>query len=211
MAWEADHFRLFISHISASHELASQLAIWFHDRYGMHAFVAHAEIEPSADWQNEIEAALSSMDALLALLTPGFSDSLWCNQEVGWALGRDCLAVSVRLGEDPSGFVGRLQAIAGGDGNPFGISERVFIALASNQATAARVGVATSMFLRRAYSWEQIQHRIAPALRRVQQFTPEALDNLQLAFHESYHVRTSRYLGSIRTLLAENERQVPSA
>src|SRR5207244_1128557 len=101
VAWQSDYFRLFISHVSASHMLASQVAVILRDRCGIDAFVAHADIEPSADWQNEIEAAPNSMDALLALLMPGFSTSLWCNQEVGWALGRGCLAISVRIGEDP--------------------------------------------------------------------------------------------------------------
>lgn len=189
MAWEADHFRLFISHVSASHVATSQLATFLRDRYGIDGFVAHADIEPSADWQNEIEASLRTMDALLAYLTPGFAASWWCNQEVGWALGRGSLALSVRLGEDPRGFAGRFQAVPGGDGNPVGIAERVFSALAANQATAARIGVTTSLLLRRTSSWEQIRDYIAPALDRVAVFTDEALDNLLAAFNECYHVR----------------------
>ena len=211
MAWEPGYFQLFISHVSAYHAEASQVATWLRDRFGIHGFVAHADINPSADWQNEIENSLRTMDALVALLTPGFSASLWCNQEVGWALGQQSLAVSVRLGEDPRGFVGRFQAIPGGDRNPFGVADRVFATLAANAATAARVGVAVSMYLRRADSWEQVKDYIAPALSRVTQFTPEALDNLEAAFNERYHVRTSRYLADIRTLLSNNGRQVPNA
>jgi hypothetical protein len=211
MAWKADHFRLFISHVSASHVAASDLATMLRDCYGVHGFVAHADIEPSTDWQNEIETSLGTMDALLAYLTPGFAASLWCNQEVGWALGRGSLALSVRLGEDPRGFAGRFQAVPGGDGTPVGVTERVFNALAANEATAARIGVTTSLFLRRACSWEQVRDYIAPALGRVTVFTAEALDNLQAAFHERVHVRTSRYLSTVRTLLADTGRQVPNA
>ena len=209
MAWKPNYFRLFISHISDSHVVASQVATVLHERYGIHGFVAHVDIEPSADWQNEIQESLRTMDALLALLTPGFSGSLWCNQEVGWALGQQSLSISVRLGEDPRGFVGRFQAIPGGDGNVSLIAERVFTTLATNPATAARVGVSTSKFLQRAESWEQIRNRIVPALDQVTEFTPDALDHLQAAFGD-YHVRTSRFLGSIRKLLADNGRQVPS-
>jgi hypothetical protein len=211
MAWESGYFRLFISHVSAYHVEASQIATWLRDKFGIHGFVAHVDINPSADWQNEIENSLRTMDALVALLTPGFSASLWCNQEVGWALGQQTLAVSVRLGEDPRGFAGRFQAIPGGDGNPFGTADRVFSTLAANPATAARVGVAVSAYLRRADSWEQIKDYIAPALNRVTQFTPEALDNLQAAFHERDHVRTSWHMGNVRSLLANNGRQVPNA
>ena len=45
-------------------------------------------------------------------------------KEVGWALGRPSLALSVRLGEDPRGFVGKFQAIPGGDGKPFGVAQK---------------------------------------------------------------------------------------
>jgi hypothetical protein len=209
MAWKPDYFRLFISHVSSSHAVASEIATVLREWYGVEGFVAHADIVPSADWQNEIEASLKTMDALLALLTPGFSKSLWCNQEVGWALGRQSLAISVRLGEDPTGFVGRFQAIPGGDGKPHGVAERVFTALAKNPATAAGVGISTSMFLRQSETWEQIQYRIAPALSLIPQFTDQALDNLQAAFNENSHVRTSHYLDPIRSLLATNGRQVP--
>ena len=211
MVWEPGYFRLFISHVSAYHTEASQVATCLRDRFGVQGFVAHVDIKPSAVWQDEIENSLKTMDALLALLSPGFSASLWCNQEVGWALGRPCLAVSARLGEDPNGFVGRFQAIPGGDGNSFGVAEKVFAALAANPATVERVGVAVSMFLGRADSWEQIRDHIAPALARVSRYSPEALNNLQEAFLHSYHVRTSRYLGNIRKLLTDNGRPVPDA
>lgn len=209
MAWDLNHFRLFISHVSEFRVEATQLAAIFLEQYGIHGFAAHEEIEPSIDWQNEIESSLGSMDALLTLLTPGFSASLWCNQEVGWALGRGNLALSVRLGEDPRGFVGRFQAVSG-NGNVGAVANRVFGAFAANHATAARIGVTTSQFLRRAQSWKEIQLFIAPALGRVTQFTDEALDNLQAAFYECHDVRTSHYLSDIRARLVASGRQIPN-
>jgi hypothetical protein len=150
------------------------------------------------------------MDALLALLTPGFTASIWCNQEVGWALGRECVALSLKLGEDPRGFVGRFQAIPGGDGNTMQIADRVFGALANHDCTAVRIGVSTSLWLRRADSWETIRYRIAPLTTRLTQITPEILDNLEAAFRETHYVRTSHYLGHVRTLLAQHGRHVPA-
>ena len=210
MPWEPDHFRLFISHVSDYHKLASDLAGELRERYGVHRFVAHADIAPTEDWQNEIQTSLQSMDALVALLTPGFSESFWCNQEVGWALGRWSLAVSVRLGEGPRGFVGRFQAIPGGDGNFRRLARDVFQSLANNPGTAARVGVAALKLLQRARTWEEIRDYIAPALDMVTDVTEEALDSLQTAFNTNYHVRTSRYLGSIKNRIADSGREVPA-
>ena len=103
-------FGLFISHRDSfkrtANEIKESLAF-----YGISSFLAHEDIEPSKEWIKEIEKALFSMDALLALLSDGFSASVWTNQEVGVAFGRGKFILSVRLGEDPQGFVGKFQAL----------------------------------------------------------------------------------------------------
>jgi hypothetical protein len=48
--------------------------------FGVSAFVAHENIEPTK-WQDEIEKALLSMNALAAILMPGFHESKWTDQE----------------------------------------------------------------------------------------------------------------------------------
>lgn len=110
--WPDGRFRLFLSHVSqhkvAVSELKNELAL-----RGIAAFVAHEDIEPSLEWRDEIELALRSMHALAALVTPDFHASQWTDQEVGWALGRGVLVVPVRLGADPYGFAGKVQAVPG--------------------------------------------------------------------------------------------------
>lgn len=59
-----------------------------------------------------IENALFSMDAFVALMTEGFHDSLWTDQEVGVAIGRGVPIISVRLEKDPYGFIGKFQALS---------------------------------------------------------------------------------------------------
>ena len=104
--------RLFLSHKAQYKEhvsaLKEQLA-----RYGVCAFVAHEDIEDDEEWQPEIELALNSMDVLVALLTEDFHDSLWTDQEVGFAKGRDVPVIGVRLGCDPYGFIGKKQGVRG--------------------------------------------------------------------------------------------------
>jgi hypothetical protein len=108
--FKKDTFGLFISHRDSfkrtANEIKESLAF-----YGISSFVAHEDIEPSEEWIKEIEKALFSMDVLLALLSDGFSASIWTNQEVGVAFGRDKFILSVGLGEDPQGFVGKFQAL----------------------------------------------------------------------------------------------------
>jgi len=110
--WSTSDARLFLSHLAKkkveTSELRDELA-----EYGITAFVAHEDIEPTKEWQSEIESALATMDGLVALLSPGFKESHWCDQEVGVAIGRKLPVISVRLGLDPYGFIGKYQALQG--------------------------------------------------------------------------------------------------
>ena len=109
--WKGDsRFRLFISHISKDKLIATRLkeALEVHNISG---FVAHEDIHPAQEWQNEIERALNSMHAMVAVHTAGFSESYWTQQEVGYALGRHVKIISFKMGEDPKGFISKHQAL----------------------------------------------------------------------------------------------------
>jgi hypothetical protein len=110
--WTSGHFRLFISHLAKYREEAGDLRACLKD-FGISGFVAHNDIEPTLEWQNEIESALATCNAMVALMREGFHASKWTDQEIGCAMGRDRLVIAVRLGEDPYGFIGRFQGISG--------------------------------------------------------------------------------------------------
>lgn len=108
--WTDGQVRLFISHLSSNKmrmsSLKKELAHW-----GICAFIAHEDIEPTREWMQEIEAALETMDALAAVVEPGFKESDWCAQEVGYALGRGVDVIPLRAGLDPFGFFGKYQGV----------------------------------------------------------------------------------------------------
>jgi hypothetical protein len=111
--WGNKDFRLFLSH---KHEVKKETAD-LKDRlqlYGVSGFVAHEDIHATQEWRDEIENALSSMDAFVALMTEGFHDSDWTDQEAGFALARGVPIISVKLdgGRDPYGFIGKFQALS---------------------------------------------------------------------------------------------------
>jgi hypothetical protein len=109
--WEEGLYRIFLSHkVEVKKEVAElkrRLKI-----FSASCFVAHEDIHPTQEWQDEIENALFSMDAFVALLTEGFHDSLWTDQEVGVAFGRGVPIISVKLGKNPYGFIGKFQALS---------------------------------------------------------------------------------------------------
>lgn len=103
-------FRLFISHVSKDKLIATRLKGAL-TQYKIAGFLAHDDIRPTLAWQDEIERGLQTMDALIAVHTPGFKDSTWCQQEVGFALGRGTKVISFMMGESPTGFIGKHQAL----------------------------------------------------------------------------------------------------
>jgi hypothetical protein len=132
--WGEGLFRLFLSHVAAHKDTATALRDALALR-GIHAFVAHEDIEPSREWQLEIELALRSMHGMVALITPDFHASKWTDQEMGWALGRGVVVLPLRLGADPYGFIQKTQALAGKIGHPRRLAERIARTLLANQQT----------------------------------------------------------------------------
>ncbi len=136
--WRPNHFRLFMSHLSTFkttvHLLRDSLL-----KYGVSAFVAHDDIEPTREWQDEIEKALFSMDALAAILMPGFNESKWTDQEVGIAIGRHKLVIPIRKGLDPYGFIGKYQGFNPNGKSVENVAEFIIDILVSHKLTRKRM------------------------------------------------------------------------
>ena len=116
--------RLFLSHTSDVKEQAFTIGEGLR-LYGISPFIAHEHIEPSTEWQAEIEKALLTMDVLVPLLTDKFKTSDWTDQEVGAAIGRQVPVFPVSLGRDPYGFIAKYQAVPGLSRSPEVISEQL--------------------------------------------------------------------------------------
>lgn len=136
--WQNGYFRLFVSHVSdhgvIANELKESLA-----QFQIAAFVAHTDIQPTTEWQNEIESALRTMDALTAMLTPEFLNSCWCDQEVGYALGRNRFVLALRIGADPHGFMAKIQGLSVNGLGADEMAERIFNVLISHESTTQRM------------------------------------------------------------------------
>lgn len=136
--WRDGHFRLFLSHLSTdklhAHGLKRELEL-FH----ISAFVAHDDLQVTVDWQNEIETALRTMDALAALISLGFVSSPWCDQEVGYALGRQRVVIGLRYGADPHGFIGKYQGLLVVQKQYSDVARVIFDSLLSHPSSSSRM------------------------------------------------------------------------
>jgi TIR domain len=190
--WAAGAFRLFVSHTSEHKQRAANLAGAL-DRYGVDAFVAHDDIEPTREWQQEIDGALRSCDALCAILTPDFVASLWCDQEIGFAVALHKPIVALRVGADPHGFIGKYQgASLVPKASATGVADQLLRALVRNPLTAEHISPAIVRRYVRAGSydgarsaWELLQ--VIPKAA----WTPDMVEQVERAPAENDQIQNA--------------------
>jgi len=137
--WKEGFLRLFISHL-ASDKLNAKLLENKLANYGITSFVAHPDIEPTKQWQEQIELRLRTCDALAALMVNNFHKSNWADQEIGFALGRDLFVIPIKTGKDPYGFMGKVQAITFTEINE--LTTTIFKSLLANKKTNIKMSYA---------------------------------------------------------------------
>jgi len=158
--WSPNEARVFISHVATIKKKTSSLKTAL-VAYGMRGFVAHEDIEPTKEWQDEIEAGLASMDALVALLSPGFNESKWCDQEVGVAIGRRVPIVPVKIDLDPYGLFGKYQALQGKGKSPDKVAPLIFNVLIAKPHIGSKITTQLVRMLASSRSWDASRRLIA--------------------------------------------------
>jgi len=96
----------------------------YHDRFiagdiktelesiGFVVFMAHEDIEPSEEWQNEIIRQLTICDVFIPLFSKNFRESKWTDQETGIAFGSKKEVIPISLDKTmPYGFIGKYQTL----------------------------------------------------------------------------------------------------
>jgi len=113
---EPEPLFLFASHLATQKAIVGAVGEE-HAKWGVSLFVAHDSIEPDLEWQAEIENALRTCDGGVVFMMPGFGESNWCDQEIGWLLGREVPCYPLKFqGQDPYGPLGKKQAFTVHDG-----------------------------------------------------------------------------------------------
>jgi len=181
--WKTGHFKLFLSHLATFKVQTSHLQSALR-KYAISSFVAHEDIEPTKEWQLEIEAGLQTMDALAAILMPGFKESNWCDQEVGVAVGRDVLVIPIRRGLDPYGFIGKYQGIQAKGKNIGQVAEAIFDTLVKSPKTKNKMLLAISGSIVNATSPEEAIEKIE-IIKSLDSVPEDILENLKSQVSEN--------------------------
>jgi hypothetical protein len=191
--WEANMFRLFVSHTSA-HKVEMGMLKAELARRGVDAFVAHDDIEPTRQWQDAIESALATCDALTAWLTPDFPASRWTGQEVGFVVARSVLIVPVRVGMDPYGFIGKYQGLQGSGKAADVVADEIVDIIASNNLAAARFIAPAAQAFARASSFNMARAAFKTLTKLpVSGWPDEALNAIERAPAENNQISEAVY------------------
>jgi len=176
--WGPYPMRVFLSHKASFKTETSKLKEAL-EWCGIGAFVAHEDIEPTLEWHREIENALFSMDALVALVTPDFHDSSWTNQEVGVATGRGVPVIAVRLGGTPYGLLGTRQALGGCNWeDPEPMALKIFKLLEAKLVRTPKLFDAAIYAYARPRSFDDSQEKVEKLLSQFPTATPTQIDRL---------------------------------
>ncbi len=206
--WGTQHFRLFLSHRAQDKVLARQLKEHLLS-YGVGAFVAHEDIEPGRESVAEMEWALASMHCMTALITPEFHQSVWCQQEIGFALGRGIPVISMGLGGDPEGFISKIQAVRADSGDVAALVSKMVDHLLKHPRTAGFMCEATLQAFEVVQSWEHAR-QLSPLIEGITTFDKEQLRRLELASTNNEKIVTAWGVPeAIKRVLARDVGKVP--
>ena len=201
--WKPGHFKLFISHLATFKKTISILKNEL-ENYGISAFVAHEDIEPTKEWQNEIEKGLFSMDALCAILIPGFKESNWTDQEVGVAIGRGVLIIPIRKELDPYGFIGKyqgLQAIGKSIGE---VANGIFKIIAINEKTKSKyLNILVELILLSNTANQGIER--LKALKEITNIPQDKIEYIRDQIIENKNLQNVRFLNSFNDIAEKYE------
>jgi hypothetical protein len=189
--WGNLPMRVFLSHKWEDAEWASSLRDTL-AKFGITAFVAHKDITPSRHWREVIKAGLRSCHMMVAILHVDFHKSQWCDQEVGWALGRGIPIATLRRTPEfergSDGFLEEVQDIrldpSKGTGE-WRAAQEIFRAAIRSVKQPELVRRSLAEALVASPSFENSRN-LWPALQRQDQWEQASLDRLK------YAVQTNR-------------------
>lgn len=184
--WQEGYFRLFLSHISSVKQHVSAIKANLRPK-AIDAFVAHEDIEPTREWEQEIEAALDTCEALVAFLTPDFHGSLWTDQEVGFCVRRRVLIIPVRMGMDPYGFLRRYQALSPGERDAAWIADALFDILIDHDLTSERMAPAVVKMFEDSWSYADAKRNV-DYVKRIKRWSPPLLRRLEQAVESNRQI-----------------------
>jgi hypothetical protein len=187
--WQPGTLKLFISHLNTSKKKATLIQKEL-ERYHISSFVAHKDIKPTKEWQDEIELALDTCDATLALLTKKFNESEWTDQELGISMGNGSLIISLDIGMKPYGFLSKYQKLSGRRKTIEKIGKEIFQILLKHNLTKSKMSAAIVNKFESSYSFDNSKENMI-LIEQLDYIDTDLIKRLKKALETNSQIRES--------------------
>lgn len=192
--WKPGLVRAFITHRdehkAGAHRLADAL-----EQFGVSCFVAHDTIPAQTEWRQQIMLGLETMEIMIAYFTDDFEESIWTNQEIGYALGAQKPIVCVKLGKRaPGGFVGHIQATPGSADSPEGAAPKLYKLIAKELGAGDRLNNALIEAFAASPNWGDTTELFKRMTTAITSLTPAQRDRVVDAFNSNNQLYAAAYL-----------------
>jgi TIR domain len=194
--WRPGHVRLFISHRDG-HKIGAKGLAQALETYGISSFVAHDTIKPLTEWRHEILKALETMEIMLVYLTNDFEDSIWTQQEVGYALGKGIPVVSLKLDrKDPPGFISHVQAQKGSNDDPAASASALYKLIAECLGAVDRLhdGLVSAFVM--SEDFNDARYRFDRMAANVDRLNPAQLESIIRGYRDNANLHNAFYLSN---------------
>ncbi|SCY78276.1 toll/interleukin-1 receptor domain-containing protein [Microvirga guangxiensis] len=199
--WKPGLVRLFISHRDEYKRVATDLADAL-EIYGIGSFVAHDTIEPTREWRREIMNGLETMEVMLVFLTDNFSESIWTNQEVGFALGKGVPIISLKLEKkDPPGFISHEQALRSSLSDPASSAKQIQKLVAEKLGRRDRIQSGLIAAFLTSPDWNEARDRFEAMASTVETLSDREFDEIVQGFYKNNQLYGATYLVNARERL----------
>lgn len=194
--WKPGLVRAFITHRDChkggAHRLADAL-----EGYGISCFVAHDTVIPMKEWRKEIMTGLQTMEIMIVYLTDDFDESIWTNQEIGFALGAQKPVVCLKLGKRaPSGFVDHIQALPGNLNQPENSAPKLYKHLADALNASDRLNNGMIEAFAGSPNWGDTTLRFDRMTKAVTKLTDQQLARVIDGFNSNDQLYGAAYLAN---------------
>ena len=155
------------------------------------AIMARHSIAPGAKWEPTIRNYLEESSALICVATSGYSARPWCQQEVGWALGRHApiLLIQYEPNEEPCGFLASQQALMPDNAdNHSDVATSIATWLAKNSNTRDDMAETLLNALENVESYEESRH-VAKLLAKLNWLSTDEWSRVEKAAANNDQVR----------------------
>lgn len=180
--------RIFMSHKKEYRQIASEFKRLL-DYECFDTFVAHEDIQDNELWKDSIKRDLTNTNVFVALVTDDFEQSVWCQQEVGWAVARNILTMGINFREPvpPLGFLGEQQLIKFIEYN--NSVSRIKKVILENQSLKEIWRLSVLKEIGESINWNQVRH-YWKMISNFDNLTTEETSLLRRAYDENEYVST---------------------